>query len=74
MENPATPEPRATENDLLIGWLNRSELAEELGLSIDTLQRWETRRFRPRLAAGAGGAEGSAPAQCQGPPVGGRDR
>jgi len=47
MENPATPEPRATENDLLIGWLNRSELAEELGLSIDTLQRWETRRFGP---------------------------
>lgn len=47
MENPATPENRANEKDLLIGWINRSELAEELGLSIDTLQRWETRRFGP---------------------------
>jgi phage terminase Nu1 subunit (DNA packaging protein) len=47
MDNPTTPENRANEKDLLIGWINRSELAEELGLSIDTLQRWETRRFGP---------------------------
>jgi phage terminase Nu1 subunit (DNA packaging protein) len=33
--------------DLLEGWLNRSELAKELTLSIDTLQRWETRRVGP---------------------------
>jgi hypothetical protein len=33
--------------DLLEGWLNRSELAKELTLSVDTLQRWETRRVGP---------------------------
>ena len=32
---------------LLQGWLNRAELARELTLSVDTLQRWETRRMGP---------------------------
>ena len=41
---PATPTDDA---DLLEGWLNRSELAKELTLSVDTLQRWETRRVGP---------------------------
>jgi hypothetical protein len=29
---------------LLDGWLDRAELARQLALSVDTLQRWETRR------------------------------
>ena len=32
---------------LLTGWLDRTDLARELTLSVDTLQRWETRRFGP---------------------------
>lgn len=32
---------------LLDAWLSRAELAKELGLSVDTLQRWETRRIGP---------------------------
>ena len=32
---------------LLTGWLNRTDLARELTLSVDTLQRWETRRVGP---------------------------
>ena len=32
---------------LLTGWLNRTDLARELTLSVDTLQRWETRRMGP---------------------------
>ena len=32
---------------LLIGLLNRTDLARELTLSVDTLQRWETRRMGP---------------------------
>jgi hypothetical protein len=32
---------------LLSGWLNRTDLARELTLSVDTLQRWETRRMGP---------------------------
>ena len=32
---------------LLQEWLSRGALAKELGLSIDTLQRWETRRIGP---------------------------
>jgi hypothetical protein len=40
---------------LLAGWLNRTDLARELMLSVDTLQRWETRRMGPpcvRVARG----------------------
>jgi hypothetical protein len=32
---------------LLSGWISRLELAIELGLTIDTLRRWEARRFGP---------------------------
>jgi hypothetical protein len=32
---------------LLVGWLNRADLARELTLTVDTLQRWETRRMGP---------------------------
>ena len=40
----ATPE---VDTGLLTGWLNRTDLARELTLSVDTLQRWETRRVGP---------------------------
>ncbi len=40
----ATP---TDETGLLTGWLNRTDLARELTLSVDTLQRWETRRVGP---------------------------
>ena len=39
-----TPE---LDTGLLTGWLNRTDLARELTLSVDTLQRWETRRMGP---------------------------
>jgi len=42
--DPAAPE---VDSGLLIGWLNRTDLARELTLSVDTLQRWETRRMGP---------------------------
>lgn len=32
---------------LLDGWLTRARVAEEIGVSIDTLQRWETARTGP---------------------------
>lgn len=32
---------------LLDGWLTRSELGKQLRISVDTLSRWETRRFGP---------------------------
>lgn len=32
---------------LLDGWLSRGEIAREIDVSIDTLQRWETRRMGP---------------------------
>lgn len=32
---------------LLDDWMSRDELARELSLSVDTLSRWETRRFGP---------------------------
>jgi hypothetical protein len=40
------PVPDA-DTGLLVGWLNRTDLARELTLSVDTLQRWETRRMGP---------------------------
>ena len=40
----AAPE---VDTGLLTGWLNRTDLARELTLSVDTLQRWETRRVGP---------------------------
>ena len=41
------PTAPAVESGLLTGWLNRTDLARELTLSVDTLQRWETRRMGP---------------------------
>jgi hypothetical protein len=32
---------------ILAGWISRGELARELGLSEDTLRRWEDRRIGP---------------------------
>jgi len=32
---------------LLAGWISRKDLAEELSLTVDTLGRWEARRFGP---------------------------
>ena len=32
---------------LLGGWLTRPQVAAEIGVSVDTLQRWETRRIGP---------------------------
>ncbi len=43
-ETDAAPE---VDTGLLAGWLNRSDLARELTLSVDTLQRWESRRVGP---------------------------
>ena len=40
----AAPE---VDTGLLTGWLNRADLARELTLTVDTLQRWETRRMGP---------------------------
>ena len=32
---------------LLDGWLSRAKVATEIGVSIDTLARWETQRIGP---------------------------
>lgn len=32
---------------VLTGWISRKDLAEELSLTVDTLGRWEARRFGP---------------------------
>jgi predicted DNA-binding transcriptional regulator AlpA len=32
---------------LLSGWLTRPQVAADVGVSVDTLQRWETRRIGP---------------------------
>lgn len=32
---------------LLDGWLTRDRVADEIGVSVDTLQRWQTRRIGP---------------------------
>jgi hypothetical protein len=34
-------------SDLLGGWLTRAEIAAEVGVSVDTLQRWHSRRIGP---------------------------
>lgn len=41
------PAPDTAKPGLLEDWLTRAELALELGLSVDTLARWETRRIGP---------------------------
>jgi hypothetical protein len=47
MEDTVFATPTVEETGLLGGWLNRAELAHELAISVDTLQRWETRRVGP---------------------------
>lgn len=47
MENINLSDAEPEDTNLLGGWLERAELARELTLSIDTLQRWETRRVGP---------------------------
>jgi DNA-binding transcriptional regulator YiaG len=32
---------------LRYGWLTHARVAKEIGISVDTLQRWETRRIGP---------------------------
>ena len=41
------PARETTAPALLEGWISRGELARELSLSVDTLGRWEARRFGP---------------------------
>jgi DNA-binding transcriptional MerR regulator len=38
---------RTATDGLLSGWISRLDLAVELGLTIDTLRRWEAQRFGP---------------------------
>jgi transcriptional regulator with XRE-family HTH domain len=42
-----TPAAEAVGN-LLDGWMSRAELAAELGVCVDTLMRWERRRYGPK--------------------------
>jgi predicted DNA-binding transcriptional regulator AlpA len=41
------PQPESTDHALLAGWISRGELATALGLTADTLGRWEARRTGP---------------------------
>lgn len=42
-----TDPPEDQQEKLLDDWMSRAGLAGELGISIDTLGRWETRRIGP---------------------------
>ena len=39
--------PTAPPAPLMAGWISRLDLARELGLSVDTLRRWNDRRIGP---------------------------
>ena len=41
------PDPKDKPRTLLVGWISRLDLALELGLSVDTLRRWEAQRCGP---------------------------
>lgn len=45
----AQQEEQAAENaaPVLEGWISRKEMAGEIGVSVDTLARWETQRRGP---------------------------
>ena len=47
MESNNQNDTAAGDSALLNGWIVRADLARELTLSVDTLQRWETRRMGP---------------------------
>jgi hypothetical protein len=47
MENITLSDAEPEDANLLVGWLDRADLARELTISVDTLQRWETRRVGP---------------------------
>ena len=47
METISLRDAEPEDANLLVGWLDRAELARELTISVDTLQRWETRRVGP---------------------------
>jgi len=40
-------EPEAVTPALLSGWISRKDLADALGVTVDTLGRWKARRFGP---------------------------
>ena len=45
---PLTSDPgQGAPGAILAGWISRGELARELGLTEDTLRRWEDRRIGP---------------------------
>jgi predicted DNA-binding transcriptional regulator AlpA len=46
MTEPQMPSEMAA-TTVLNGWIGRHDLARELGLSVDTLGRWEARRIGP---------------------------
>ena len=41
------PDTKDKPRSLLVGWISRLDLALELGLSVDTLRRWEAMRTGP---------------------------
>lgn len=41
------PNPKDKPRTLLVGWISRLDLALELGLSVETLRRWEAQRTGP---------------------------
>ena len=47
MDAQRTSEPGPEPGQLLDGWLTRDEVATALGVSPETLQRWQTRRIGP---------------------------
>ena len=41
------PDPKDKPRTLLVGWISRLDLALKLGLSVDTLRRWDAQRMGP---------------------------
>jgi predicted DNA-binding transcriptional regulator AlpA len=41
------PDPKEKPHTLMAGWISRLDLAMELGLSVETLRRWEVQREGP---------------------------